>query len=128
MRTELKQLRSIRKQLETMRPESGSKKWVRIFQARRVAGVLRSVSAAKDLVLLTDLAADKDVAKADRSAARAQKKFLENCAAHRETAWLNQKQLQRFLAEYRANGYTDPAGYEWVEDRESNPYPYVNKD
>ena len=124
MRNELKQLRSIREELETMRPETGIKKWARVFQSRRVAGAPRSVNVAKDVVLLTDFAADKCVDKELRSAARAKKKQLLNCAAFKEIAWLDEKQLKKYLAEFRANGYTGPSGYEWVENRETIPRPY----
>ena len=126
MRTELKQLRSIREKLEAMRPATGMEKWAQIIQAHRVAGVPRSVSAARDVILLTDFAADKCVNENLRTVVKAKLESLKKCAAYQETVWLDQKQLKRYLAAYRANGYTAPEGYEWIEDRETNPYPYVD--
>ena len=127
MRNELKQLRTIRQGLEAFQPQTGLKKWGQIFQSIRVAGVPRSVSAAEHVVVLADFAADTSVDKALRTTARASKKWFLNCAAYKETAWLNQAQLKKYLAEFRSNGYTGPAGYTWVENREKNPYPYRDK-
>ena len=126
MRTELKQLRSIREKLEAMRPATGMEKWAQIIQAHRVAGVPRSVSAARDVILLTDFAADKCVNENLRTVVKAKLESLKKCAAYQETVWLDRSQLKKYLAEFRANGYTEPAGYEWIEDRETNPYPYVD--
>jgi len=127
MRNELKQLRAIRQELEEFQPQTGLKKWDQIFRAIRVAGVPRSVAAAEHVVLLADFAADTSVDKELRAAARAKKKWFLNCEAFKETVWLDQAQLKKYLAEFRTNGYTGPAGYEWVENRETNPYPYGDK-
>jgi hypothetical protein len=107
-----------------MRPRTGLEKWVQIIQSMRVAGSPRSVTAAKHVVVLTDFAADTSVDKTIRVAAKAKIQWLLNCAAYQETVWLDQTQLKKYLAEFRANGYAEPAGYEWHEDRESNPHPY----
>ena len=127
MRTELKQLRTIREKLEAMRPATGMEQWAQIFQAQRVAGVPRAVSMAREVILLRDFAADKSVNENLRTVVKAKLESLKECAAYQETAWLDRKQLKRYLAAYRANGYTAPEGYEWIEDRETNPHPYVNK-
>ncbi len=127
MRSELKQLRAFRQELESFQPQTGLKKWGQIIQSMRVAGVPRSVSAAEHVVVLADFAADKSLGQELRAAARRSKKWFLNCAAYKETAWLDQKQLKRYLEAYRANGYTGPAGYTWVENREKNPYPYGDK-
>jgi hypothetical protein len=127
VRTELKQLRSMREKLEAMRPATGIELWAQIFQAQRVAGVPRAVSMAREVILLRDFAADKSVNENLRTVVKAKLKSLKECAAYQETTWLDQKQLKRYLEAYRANGYTGPAGYEWVENREKNPHPYVNK-
>jgi hypothetical protein len=127
MRTELKQLRSIREKLEAMRPATVMEKWAQIFQAQRVAGVPRAVSMAREVILLRDFAADKSVNENLRTVVKAKLESLKKCAAYKETAWLDRSQLKKYLAEFRANGYTGPAGYTWIENRETNPYPYVNK-
>ena len=123
MRNELKQLRAFRQELESFQPQTGLKKWGQIIQSTRVAGVPRSVSAAEHVVVLADFAADKSLDQELRAAARASKKWFLNCAAYKETVWLDQAQLKKYLAEFRANGYTGPSGYEWVENRETNSYP-----
>ncbi len=127
MRTELKQLRSMREKLEAMRPATVMEKWAQIFQAQRVAGVPRAVSMAREIILLRDFAADKSVIEGLRTVVKAKLESLTKCTAYQEIAWLDRKQLKRYLAAYRANGYTAPKGYEWIVDRETNPRPYVNK-
>ena len=121
MRTKSKYLRSLREEIEALRPQTPEKKWELIFRSIRVAGRPRSVAAAEHVVLLADFAADTGLNKDLRAAARAKKKQFLNCAAFKETLWLDQTQLKKYLSEFRKNGYTGPAGYTWIENREKDP-------
>ena len=118
----------MRREQEALQPLTGAKKWVQIIRrSQRVAGKPRSVSAAIQVVVMTDFAADPCIDKKSRKLVRAAKESFKTCAAFREIAWLNQKQLKKYISEFRANDYQEPAGYKWVEDRAKAPYPYIDK-
>jgi len=121
MRSTVQKLKAIREELETQQPLTSLEKWARIIKRQRVAGAPRSIAAAKNVVLLSDYAEDKCIDKKSRVAIHLLIENFKKCAAYRELVWLDQDQLQRFLAEYRANGYRDPPGYAWIENREKNP-------
>ena len=123
MRNTLKQLRVIRQELGPLRPRTGIAKWAFIGQSLRVVGQPRSVSAAVRVALLTDIIADSEVESPIKAHVRQTLKHFKQFAAYQETVWLNQKQLKKYLAELRANGYREPEGYNWVEDRKENSYP-----
>ena len=128
MRNSLKQLQSLRQDLESFRPPTGTAKWVKIMKSFRVAGRPRSVSAAIRVVVLSGFIADKGVPEGPlKASAKVAIKSIKQSAAYCEIAWLNQMQLKKYLTEFRANGYTEPTGYEWVEDREKNPFPYESR-
>ena len=77
----------------------------------------KNEAAISDYIL--SFAADKGLDRATRKKALAAKDRIMNWAAYREIARLDQKQLNRYLAEYRADGYVEPAGYVWNEQRSS---------
>jgi hypothetical protein len=123
MRNTLKQLRSIRQELEAFRPQTGLRKWGRIVSALRVAGQPRAVSAAVEVLIMTDLIADPEVKDEQfKTTVQARLEKFKSYAAFHETAWLDQGKLKKYLAEFRANGYRPVAGYKWIENREKNPY------
>ncbi len=124
MHSKLKQLRELRVELEEYRPQTGLAKWSQIFGAYRVAGQPRAVAVARRGVLLADFVADEEVSEELKALARRDLEFLKTCAAMCESVWLDQKELRRFLINYRANGYREPRVEKWVENREKNPYPY----
>ena len=126
MRNTIKALRAIRQELESLCPRTGIAKWAHISHSLRVAGQPRSVSAAVRVALLTDMIVDREVEGPIKDHARKTLKRHKQIAAYQETVWLNQKQLKKYLAEFRANGYREPEGYYWVEDREENPYPKID--
>jgi arginyl-tRNA--protein-N-Asp/Glu arginylyltransferase len=116
----------MRLELEALQPQTGARKWAQIIRrSQRVAGRPRSVSAAIQVTMLTDFSADSSVDKQLRIAAKAAKEKFKMCAAYQETVWLDQKKLKKYLAEFRANNYQEPAGYKWIENREKNPNPYL---
>jgi hypothetical protein len=127
MRNELKQLRAIRREMETLRPQTGPAKWQQIYRSLRVAGQPRSVSAAIRVVILTDLIADTEVDDQNKATARVALEQYKRCAAYKEKAWLNKDQLDDFLRRYRKNGYRQTQLEKWTEDRTKNPYPYCDK-
>ena len=117
MRNTLKKLRAIRQELEPLRPRTGMAKWTAIGNSLRVAGQSRSVCAAVRVALMTDIIADSEVEAPIKARVRRILESFKQCAAYRETAWLNQEELKKYLAELRANGYRDPEGYRLIEDR-----------
>ena len=122
MRNTLKRLRSIRQELEAFRPQRGLRKWGRIVSSLRVAGQPRSVSAAIEVLIMTDLIADPEVKDEQfKTDVRARLERFKHCAAYLETVWLEQDQLKKYLSEFRANGYRPVAGYKWIENRAKNP-------
>jgi hypothetical protein len=129
MHSAIKHLRSLRQELEALQPKVGIKKWGKIVSSLRVAGQPRSVSAAVEVLIMTDLIADQEVKDEQfKTAVQARLERFKRYAAFHETAWLDQGKLKKYLAEFRANGYRPVAGYKWIENREKNPYPYVDKD
>ena len=115
----------MRRELEAFKPQTGAKKWAQIIRSQRVVGKPRSVSAALEVVLMNDFAADTSLDKKSRKLIRAAIEPFKKCAAYREIAWLDLKQLKKYISEFRENDYQEPAGYKWIEDREKYPYPYI---
>jgi hypothetical protein len=108
----------MRRKLEALQLLTGAKTWAQIFRSQRIAGRPRSVTAAIQVVLMTDFVADTGIDKKSRKLAGVVIESFKTCAAYREIAWLDQKQLKKYISEFRANDYQEPSGYKWIENRE----------
>ena len=124
MYSKLKQLQSMREELETYQPPSGLAKWSKLFGNFRLAGSPRAIGVTRKAVLLAGFIADAQVPKELKPDARKCLKSLRCRVGFREIVWLDEKQVMDFIVQYRQNDYQDLYVKEWVENRDANPDPY----
>lgn len=102
-------LRKCREELEQLRPPKGMKKWMAILSNFRVAGAPRSVITCEMIVVIADLIADAGVLEEIKKFYVQQSNFLLSTPAYAERAWLDERKLENYLAEFRAQGYVCPS-------------------